>query len=46
MFGYVEPDKPELKMREYDVFRGYYCACVKLLGVVTVRFHDSRSIMI
>mgnify|MGYP000859674474 CR=1 FL=1 len=32
MFGYVEPDKPELKMREYDVFRGYYCSLCKTLG--------------
>lgn len=32
MFGYVEPDKPELKIREYDVFRGYYCSLCKTLG--------------
>ncbi len=32
MFGYVVPDKPELKMREYDVFRGYYCSLCKTLG--------------
>lgn len=32
MFGYVEVDKPELKMREYDVFRGYYCSLCKSLG--------------
>mgnify|MGYP000963495243 CR=1 FL=1 len=32
MFGYVEPDKPELKIREFDVFRGYYCSLCKTLG--------------
>lgn len=32
MFGYVEPDKPELKMREFDVFRGYYCSVCKTIG--------------
>lgn len=32
MFGYVEPDKPELKMREFDVFRGYYCSLCKTIG--------------
>ena len=25
MFGYVTPLKPELKIREYEVFRSYYC---------------------
>ena len=25
MFGYVTPLKPELKIREYELFRGYYC---------------------
>jgi len=32
MFGYVEPDKPELKIREYEVFRGYYCSLCKTIG--------------
>lgn len=32
MFGYVEVDKPELKMREYEIFRGYYCSLCKTLG--------------
>lgn len=32
MFGYVEPDKPELKIREYEVFRGYYCRLCKTIG--------------
>ncbi|NLM76319.1 MAG: hypothetical protein GX187_09570 [Clostridiaceae bacterium] len=32
MFGYVEPDKPELKLREYEIFRGYYCSLCKTIG--------------
>ncbi len=32
MFGYVNPDKPELKMREYEVYRAYYCAVCKAIG--------------
>ncbi|NLI39030.1 MAG: hypothetical protein GX384_06790 [Clostridiaceae bacterium] len=32
MFGYVEPDKPELKIREFEVFRGYYCGVCKSIG--------------
>ena len=25
MFGYVTPLKPELKIREYEMFKSYYC---------------------
>lgn len=25
MFGYLTPDKPEMKMREYDCYRAHYC---------------------
>lgn len=32
MFGYVEPDKPELKIREFEIFRGYYCSLCKTIG--------------
>lgn len=32
MFGYVEPDKPELKIREFEVFRGYYCGVCKSIA--------------
>ncbi|MCX7774082.1 MAG: DUF5685 family protein [Clostridia bacterium] len=32
MFGYVEPDKPELKIREFEFFRGYYCSLCKTIG--------------
>jgi hypothetical protein len=29
MFGYVVPDKPELKVREYELYSGYYCGLCK-----------------
>lgn len=29
MFGYVTPDKPELKVREYELYSGYYCGLCK-----------------
>lgn len=32
MFGNVKPIKEELKMREYDVFKSYYCGLCKSLG--------------
>lgn len=32
MFGYIMPDKPELKMKEYELFRGYYCGLCKSMG--------------
>ncbi len=32
MFGYVTPLKDELKMREYNTFRAYYCGLCKVLG--------------
>ena len=32
MFGYVKPDKPELKIREFEVYRAYYCAICKSIG--------------
>lgn len=31
MFGYIVADKPELKIREYEVYRGYYCGLCKTL---------------
>lgn len=31
MFGYVQPLKPELKIKEYEVFRGYYCGLCKTI---------------
>ena len=32
LFGYVKPDKPELKIKEYEYFRAYYCGLCKALG--------------
>ncbi len=32
MFGYVTPEKPELKIREYETFRAYYCGLCKALS--------------
>lgn len=32
MFGYVIPYKDELKVREYDVFRAYYCSLCNEIG--------------
>lgn len=32
MFGYIEPLKPELKIREYELFRAYYCGVCKSIG--------------
>lgn len=29
MLGYVVPDKPELKIREYDLYSAYYCGICK-----------------
>ena len=31
MFGYIVPDKPELKVKEFDRFRSYYCGLCKEL---------------
>ena len=32
MFGYITPEKPELKIREYDVYKAYYCGVCKSIG--------------
>ena len=32
MFGYIMPDKPELRIKEYELFRAYYCGVCKALG--------------
>ncbi|HPZ18278.1 MAG TPA: DUF5685 family protein, partial [Fervidobacterium sp.] len=32
IFGYVTPLKSELKIKEYNVFRGYYCGVCTALG--------------
>lgn len=32
MFGYITANKPELKIKEYNVYRSYYCGLCKALG--------------
>lgn len=32
MYGYVVVNKPELKFREFDVYRSYYCGLCRSLG--------------
>ncbi len=32
MFGYITPDKPELKIWEFEVFRGYYCGVCRAIA--------------
>ncbi len=32
MFGYIVPDKPELKIKEYEVFNAFYCGICKSIG--------------
>lgn len=32
MLGYVTIEKNELKIREYDIYRGYYCGVCKSIG--------------
>lgn len=32
MFGYVKIDKPEMKVKEYEAYRGLYCSLCKTMG--------------
>ncbi len=32
MFGYILPEKPEMKIKEYEMFRAYYCGVCKSIG--------------
>ncbi|WP_027399316.1 DUF5685 family protein [Anaerovorax odorimutans] len=32
MLGYILPEKPELKVREYEMYSGYYCGICKSIG--------------
>jgi len=32
MFGYITPDKPDLRIWEFEVFRGYYCGVCKAMA--------------
>jgi len=31
MFGYIQPDKPELKIKEYEIYRAYYCGVCRAI---------------
>ena len=35
MFGYIRIDKPELKVREYEAYRGAYCGLCRAMGKCT-----------
>jgi len=32
MFGYITPEKPEMKIKEYDLYRAVYCGICKTIG--------------
>ena len=32
LFGYIMPEKPELKIKEFDIYRAYYCGVCKTIG--------------
>ncbi len=32
MFGYVKTNKPEMKIKEYEAYRGLYCSLCKTMG--------------
>ena len=32
LFGYIRPKIPELKVREYDQYKGIYCSLCKRMG--------------
>ncbi len=32
MLGYIKPDKPDLKIREFEIYGGYYCGICKSIG--------------
>lgn len=32
MFGYVRADKPEMKIKEYEAYKGLYCSLCKAMG--------------
>ena len=35
MFGYVKPYHPELRMRDYECYRAYYCGLCRAMGKCT-----------
>ncbi len=32
MFGYIVPEKPEMKIKDYELFRAYYCGVCRSIG--------------
>ena len=32
MFGYIRPNKPELLVKEYDLYKSAYCGLCKRMG--------------
>ena len=32
MFGYIKPYKPEMRIKEYELYRSFYCSMCKKLG--------------
>ncbi len=32
MFGYIVPEKPEMKIKDYELFRAYYCGVCSSIG--------------
>jgi hypothetical protein len=32
MFGYILPEKPEMKIKDYELFRAYYCGVCRSIG--------------
>lgn len=41
MFGYVTPCKMELKIKEYEKFRAYYCGLCKTIKKIMVSYLES-----
>lgn len=35
MFGYVMPEKGELKVKDFEIFRGYYCGLCNAIGKIS-----------
>ena len=35
MFGYVTINKPEIRFKDYDMYRSYYCGLCRDLGAVS-----------
>ena len=43
MFGYVTANKPEMKIREYEYYRGVYCGLCRALGKCGGIFQKSKQ---